>query len=318
MLRCRGVIIWGLLFLSVVLVVQVLAGTEAKSTPAAAAPVMTKIDGLILGIIEGVTEYLPISSTGHLILGQRLMGLGGQGDQHRNSLESYAICIQAGAIVAVLLLYFRRVRSVVSGLLGRDPQGKALAVNLVVAFMPAVVVGVLFEKQVKSHLFGLWPIVMAWLVGGVLILAIGRRLHHRPSTLRGELENLTVRRALVIGLIQCLAMWPGTSRSLVTILGGVVVGLSLPAAVEFSFLLGFITLSAATGYEFFKEGAAIVTDFGWVAPILGFVSSFVSAVLAIKWMVVYLQRHSLAIFGYYRIGLGILVAILLWVKYLTP
>jgi undecaprenyl-diphosphatase len=275
---------------------------------------------LILGIVEGLTEYLPVSSTGHLLLTQRALGI-----PQSQSADAFAICIQAGAIVAVLGLYFSRVRQMFLGLLGRDAQGLQMAINVVAAFLPAAVIGLLFEKPIKKYLFGgeawgLWPIVAAWFFGGAAILVVSwwqssRQTKTHQSGL--SLESLTWRMAIVVGLIQCLAMWPGVSRSLVTIVGGVVVGLSLPAAVEFSFLLGLLTLTAATVYDGLKYGNDMVQSFGALALFFGFLGAWVSAVLAVKWMVAYLKRHGMQIFGYYRIALAIVVTVLIFGGWLT-
>ena len=269
---------------------------------------------LILGIVEGVTEYLPVSSTGHLLLTQRALGI-----PQSESADAFAICIQAGAIVAVLGLYFSRVRQMALGVAGRDPQGLQMALNVIAAFLPAAFFGLLFEKPIKKYLFGgeawgLWPIVAAWFFGGVAILAVSWWQSSRQTKshqLGLSLDSLTWRMAVVVGLIQCIAMWPGVSRSLVTIVGGVVVGLSLPAAVEFSFLLGLLTLSAATAYDGLKYGQEMMHSFGLLAIFFGFLGAWVSAVLAVKWMVAYLKEHGMQIFGFYRIALAIAVTFLI-------
>jgi undecaprenyl-diphosphatase len=275
---------------------------------------------LILGIVEGLTEYLPVSSTGHLLLTQRALGI-----PQSQSADAFAICIQAGAIVAVLGLYFSRVRQMVLGLVGRDAQGLQMAINVIAAFLPAAIIGLLLEKPIKKYLFGgeawgLWPIVAAWFFGGVAILVVSwwqssRQAETHQSGL--SLESLTWRMAIVVGLIQCIAMWPGVSRSLVTIVGGVIVGLSLPAAVEFSFLLGLLTLSAATVYDGLKYGEEMVQSFGGLALFFGFLGAWISAVLAVKWMVAYLKRNGMQIFGYYRIALAIIVTVLIFGGWLT-
>jgi undecaprenyl-diphosphatase len=276
---------------------------------------MTWWQAIILGIVEGLTEYLPVSSTGHLILAQRALGI-----EQSEAADAYAVCIQAGAIVAVLGLYFRRVRQMALGLAGRDPQGRRLAVNLVVGFLPAAVLGVLLAKTIKAYLFGLWPVVAAWLVGGLVILAVAnwpRRGMSPPGGGR-DLPELKVTGALVIGLFQCLGMWPGTSRSLVTILGGLAVGLSVEAAVEFSFLLGVVTLLAATAHDGYRYGPAMLHAYPWWVLALGFVAAAASAAVAVAWMVAYLRRRSLAVFGYYRVQLAVVVTMLLLQGWLQP
>lgn len=283
-----------------------LAG-DAAAPPERAA--MSAGQAALLGVVEGLTEYLLVSSTAHLLLTQRLMGIGRQGAE-KTAADSYGICIQAGAILAVLWLYFGRVKSVFAGLLGRDPQGRQLLINLVAAFVPAAVIGLLFEKSIKHYLFGLGPIVIAWFVGGVAILLVTWLKRNQGPRVRNGLDDLVWQQAIIIGFAQCLAMWPGVSRSLITIVGGLLVGLSLTAAVEFSFLLGLMTLGAATSYEAIKDGRHIIAIFGWLNPLLGFLTSFISGVAAVKWMVGYLNRHGLAIFGYYRVALALVVGAL--------
>jgi len=270
---------------------------------------------LVLGLVEGLTEYLPVSSTGHLLLAQRLMGI-----ESSTAADAFAISIQGGAILAVLGLYRARVAQMTMGLIGQDATGRRLLINLVSAFIPAAVLGLLLEKPIKKYLFGgdewgMWPVVAAWFVGGLAILAVSfarRRRGASPST-GLDLDQLTIRMALIVGFAQCLAMWPGVSRSLITIVGGVLVGLSLPAAVELSFLLGVITLTAATAYDALKHGPEMLATYGAVPLLIGFVSAWISAVLAVKWMVGYLKSHGMEIFGWYRVALAIAVAIwLLW------
>ncbi|MEK6704208.1 MAG: undecaprenyl-diphosphate phosphatase [Bdellovibrionota bacterium] len=269
---------------------------------------MTALQAFLMGLVEGITEYLPVSSTGHLLLAQHLLGIDA-GGKSNTAIAAYEICIQAGAIFAVLFLYAKRVRSVFAGIFGHDPMGRQLAWNLVTAFLPAAVIGVLFEKQIKSHLFGMWPVVLAWLIGGLAILIFTRRYEPAHTAKPAQqLEQMTILQALIIGCIQCIAMWPGTSRSLVTILGGMLAGLSAIAAIEFSFLLGLITLSAATVFESLKHGTEIINTFGLINPLIGFVTAFLAAMAAVKWMVAYLNRNSLAVFGYYRVALGVAVA----------
>ncbi len=263
---------------------------------------------LILGLVEGLTEYLPVSSTGHLLFTQRLLGI-----PQSEVADAFAICIQAGAIVAVLGLYFRRVKDMALGVVGKNPNGLKLAILLVVAFLPAVAGGLFLEEPIKTYLFGgekwgLWPIVIAWLVGGIAILGVSfyRKAHQKSPRTGLDLQDLTFRMALIIGIFQCVAMWPGTSRSLMTIISGVLVGLSLPAAVEFSFLLGVITLGAATCKDAVEFGPKMLEAYGATNLFLGFIAAWLSAVLAVRWMVAYLNRNGMAVFGYYRILIGIL------------
>ena len=276
---------------------------------------MDNFQAFILGLVEGITEYLPVSSTGHLLLAQRLLGI-----PSSTASDAFAISIQGGAILAVLGLYRARVAGMVRGLLGQDETGKRLALNLIAAFIPAAVLGLLLEKIIKKYLFageawGLWPVVAAWFVGGIAILAVSwwRKRKGDSPRVGLSLEQLTLRMAVIVGVAQCLAMWPGVSRSLITIVGGVLVGLSLPAAVELSFLLGVVTLSAATAKDAWDNGAEMLAAYGPVPLAIGFFAAWVSAVLAVRWMVGYLKRHGMEIFGWYRVLLAIAVtAWLLW------
>jgi undecaprenyl-diphosphatase len=254
---------------------------------------------VILGLIEGLTEYLPVSSTGHLLLGQRLLGL-----PSGPAADAYAICIQAGAILAVLGLYRQRVAQGFAGLLGKDVAGRRLVINLGVAFIPAAVIGFLLDDLIEAYLFGLAPITVAWLAGSAAILLI------KPPTQGLALEGLQPRQAALIGLAQCLAMWPGTSRSLATILAGSLCGLSMAATVEFSFLLGLITLSAATAYSGMKHGAEVIEAYGLVTPLIGMVVAWASAVAAVRWMVGWLQSHGMGVFAVWRL-ISALIAIAL-------
>ncbi len=270
---------------------------------------MTITQSIILGIVEGLTEYLPVSSTGHLILAEQAMKL--QTPENKVALDAYTICIQAGAIFAVLGLYFGRVKSMALGVLGKDPAGRALTIKVLAAFLPAAVVGLAFNKKIDAALMNLWTVTIAWLVGGVAILAVE---WFKPAK-RNEgfgLESLTVKMAIMIGLMQCIALMPGTSRSLVTILGGVLVGLSLSAAVEFSFILGLITLTAATAYKSLKFDSANIQLLGGpTVLIIGLLAAWLSAVIAVKWMVAFLQRRGFAVFGYYRVALAWVVGFLI-------
>ncbi|MGD9506375.1 MAG: undecaprenyl-diphosphate phosphatase [Syntrophobacteraceae bacterium] len=286
--------------------------SSAKSRPEGA---MTLWQAVVLGAVEGLTEYLPVSSTGHLLVAEEFMGLdksdsGGDEDARKEASDAYAICIQAGAILAVLGLYRDRVRQMLHGVFGKDPTGLRIAVAIVAAFVPAAVIGLLFDKAIKAHLFGIWPVAAAWFVGGLAILGFTWWRDRDQERGRGykSLEHINIRMSLVIGFMQCIAMWPGVSRSLVTIVGGLLVGLSLASAVEFSFLLGLVTLGAATSYDALKHGKLMLQMFDALPLIVGLVAAFIFAVISVKWMVSYLNRHSLAIFGYYRVLAAVLVS----------
>lgn len=272
----------------------------------------------VLGIVEGLTEYLPVSSTGHLLLTERILGIGAdphatpeQNRRTKEASDAYTIVIQIGAIIAVLGLYFRRVWQMLAGLVGKDEEGRRLLINIIAGFLPAAVIGLLFNKLIKSYLFGSWPVIVAWFVGGVAILVVSRRNRNRERGGGLPLADLTWRMALIIGFAQCIAMWPGVSRSLVTIVGGLLVGLSLSSAVEFSFLLGLVTLTAATGYDTLKHGQIMLQTFDALSLAVGILFAFAAAVLSVKWMVGYLNRHGLAIFGYYRVGLALVAGVML-------
>jgi undecaprenyl-diphosphatase len=261
---------------------------------------MDATDAAILGVVEGVTEFLPVSSTGHLIVAQRALGI-----PEGAAADSYAIAIQSGAILAVLVLYWRRLLQIAAGLVGRDGAGLRLGVAVLVAFLPAAALGFLFHDAIERALFGIWPVVGAWTVGALAILALGNRL--RPEGGRAVLE-IDARTALLIGLFQCLSLWPGTSRSLATIVGGILLGLSVPAAIEFSFLLGFLTLGAATAYSATKHGGLMLDSYG-VAPIaVGLVAAFVSAVIAVRFLVSWLTNHGMALFAGWRLAMAALVS----------
>ena len=264
------------------------------------------LDAIILGLVEGLTEYLPVSSTGHLLVTNKLLGLGGT-EASDAALETYAICIQSGAILAVLFLYKQRVWQMVDGLLGRSEEGRKVLLAVIVAFVPTAIIAQFIFQPVRENLFGVGPIAGAWFVGGLGILALVRtgfldRAGH-------ELAELTIKQSFIIGLLQAIAVWPGVSRSLVTIVAGVLVGMSLKAAVEFSFLLGLITLSAATAYAALDGGPELIDQFGVAAPLVGLVVAFVSAVAAIRWMVDWLQERGFEVFGWYRLGVGAIAAV---------
>ena len=258
---------------------------------------------VVLGLVEGLTEFLPVSSTGHLLVTQRLLGI-----EASAAANTYAIAIQGGAIAAVLVLYRQRLLQMLRGVLGRDADGLHLALALAVAFVPAAIAGLAFDELIEGYLFGPIPVAIAWAVGGVLMLAVSSRL--QPGGAR--LGRVTLSSALLIGVCQCAALWPGVSRSLATILGGVAVGLSLSAAVEFSFLLGLLTLGAATAYKALDSGGVMLAAYGPTVVTAGFVAAWLSAMLSVTWMVNWLQHRRLAVFGWWRIGAALVVLLLVF------
>ncbi len=263
---------------------------------------------IVLGLVEGITEYLPVSSTGHLLVASRILGLPHSGPAG-DTLKSYEIAIQAGAIVAVLGLYRHRFVTMIEGVTKRSEAGRQLLLALAVAFVPAAVIGVIGEKFIKQSLFGVGPVIGAWALGGIAILVLVRRgVINRPGG--RALEALTTRDALIIGVAQVLSMWPGTSRSLVTIVAALFLGFSMVAAIEFSFLLGVLTLGAATAYSVIKDGSVMVDTFGLLTPVVGLVVAFIAAVVSVRWMVTYLERHTLAVFGWYRIAIAAVALVL--------
>ena len=287
---------------------------------------MTWWQALILGLVEGITEYLPVSSTGHLILASALMGL--DTPAMKNAVDDFNIIIQGGAILAVLGLYWSRIVQMARGLLGKDPHGAALFFNLVLAFLPAAALGFLLNKAIKQALFHPLPVIAALFVGGLFMMWIdawrkGRFGLRRHREL--EITDLSPRQALLIGLFQCVAMWPGTSRSMMTIAGGCLTGLRPAAAAEFSFLLGLPTLGAACIYGLSKNlseakksgGLNVFETLGVTNAIIGMVVAAVSAAIAVRWLVGFLNRRGLTPFGWYRIVLSLVLAIMIWRGALT-
>jgi undecaprenyl-diphosphatase len=279
---------------------------------------------IILGLVEGITEFLPVSSTGHLILVSWLLGL--DDPETKKSIDAFNIVIQGGAILAVLGLYFQRVKMMLRGVIGRDRNGLRLAINIVIAFVPAAVVGVLLKDEIEQRLFFPVPVISALSIGGLVMIVVGRWQrqffrgdeHADPADAHSfvDIEHLTWRRAFIVGILQCLALWPGTSRSMVTIVGGMAVGMRPRQAAEFSFLLGVPTLGGACIYSMLKNLAGeepnMFEILGWPQIALGVLVASISAALAITWLVSFLSKHGLAVFGWYRLALSAALAILVW------
>lgn len=264
---------------------------------------LSVLDAIVLGVVEGITEFLPISSTGHLLITQHLLGLGDEAG--RVAADTYAIAIQLGAILAVVALYRVRIASMARGMIGKDAEGRSILTMLVCAFLPAAVIGVVFGDSIKDKLFTPWAIVAAWAVGGVFLL------RWKPVYGSRNIYDITLKNAFFIGVVQALAMWPGVSRSLITIVAALLVGCSIAAALEFSFLLGLATLTAATALDLAKNGGELIDAYGWGTPILGAVVAFITAIIAVKWLVSYLSARPLARFGWYRLAAAGVTAVLI-------
>ena len=259
---------------------------------------MTLLDAAILGLVEGITEYLPVSSTGHLILTSALLGLDGAG------IDAFNIVIQGGAILAVLGLYRVRVLGMVQGLIGQNPEGRRLLVRLLIAFAPAAVLGPILDDTIEATLFRPVPVLAALAIGGVIMLKLGKGRANSSDT---DPADLPLRAALLIGLAQCIAMWPGTSRSMVTLAAGVALGLRPARAAEFSFLLGLPTLGGACVYKLVKDGDTVLA-LGTPSLVVGILVATVSAAFAVRWLVGFLTNRGLAPFGWYRLALTVVVA----------
>ena len=263
------------------------------------------IKAAIMGIVEGLTEFLPISSTGHLILVGSLLGFD---DDKAKVID---IAIQTGAIFAVILVYWQKIRDTLVAL-PTDRQAQRFALNVFIAFVPAVLLGLLFGKAIKANLFT--PVVVAstFIIGGFIILWAEKRQQNNPATARiTSVDAMTPLDALKVGLVQCLAMIPGTSRSGATIIGGMLMGLSRQAATDFSFYLAIPTLIGAGAYSLYKERALLALS---DAPMfaVGLLFSFISAWLCIRWLLRYIASHSFVVFAWYRIAFGLIVLATAW------
>ena len=266
------------------------------------------LKALLMGIVEGFTEFLPISSTGHLILAGSLLNFTGE------KVKVFEIVIQAGAILAVCWEYRMRIAKVLTGL-GSDRLAQKFAMNLMISFFPAAVLGLLFSAAIKEKLFSAVPVALAFIIGGFIILLVERRqrrlaadgLHVTDKPARvNAVDDMSALDALKIGCAQALALIPGTSRSGATIIGGMLFGLSRKAATEFSFFLAIPTLLAATVYSLYKARALLsVSDIPLFG--IGTVAAFVSAFLCVRWLLRYIATHDFTFFAWYRIAFGLVI-----------
>ena len=251
----------------------------------------------VMGVVEGLTEFLPISSTGHLILAGALLGLDDE------KAKVFDIAIQTGAILAVVIVYWQKIRGTIVALPSKR-SAQRFALNVLIAFVPAVVLGLVFGKAIKAHLFTAGVVATTFILGGLVILWAERRQH--AATRIASVDEMTPFDALKVGLVQCLAMIPGTSRSGATIIGGMLLGLSRQAATDFSFYLAIPTLIGAGAYSLIKERALLTAAdlplFG-----IGLVFSFLSAWACVRWLLRYIASHDFSPFAWYRIAFGLLV-----------
>ena len=320
------------------LILGVLLVLAARAPAATAKPVaeLSTSDAIILGVVEGVTEFLPISSTGHLVVANQLLGLEsekqlvdqtGQPLWHKPptkenpagvpltlklAADTYTVVIQIGAIAAVVFLYWRQLLAMLVGLFGRSSPGLRLLRNVLLAVVPVAVIGLLTHDLIDRYLLSI-PTVIAALVVGALLMFWAERWRRANSGIgfsKGEPADLTVRKSVGIGFAQCLALWPGMSRSMVTIVAGYLSGLNAAKAAEFSFLVGLPTLAGAALLKSVKSGPAMIQVFGWSNVLLGGLVAAISALIAVKFLVHFLSRHGLAVFAYYRLALA--VALLLF------
>lgn len=257
---------------------------------------------IIMGIVEGLTEFLPISSTGHLILAGSLLNFTGE------KVKVFEIVIQAGAMLAVCWEYRRRIIDVIRNF-SSDVTARRFVANLLVAFLPAVILGLMFGKLIKAHLFAPVPVALAFIIGAFVILIVERRNRLNEASLRiHSVDEMTMLDAFKVGCAQCFALIPGTSRSGASIIGGMAFGLSRQAATEFSFFLAIPTLFGATIYSLYKERALLsVADLPMFG--VGALAAFISAFFCVRWLLRYISSHDFMIFVWYRIVFGVLILI---------
>jgi undecaprenyl-diphosphatase len=283
---------------------------------------------LVTGTVEGITEYLPVSSTGHMIISDRMLGVSNDPNVTVSGLtdrkgrpislervaDDYIVIIQIGAILAVFVAFFDRIRTLLSGLCRGERRSLDLAKAIIVAFIPAAVLGFIFKDMITAYLFSVEVVAAALVVGGLVILVFEHLLPRKSAESADEVAAISWRAALTIGLCQCFALIPGTSRSLATILGGRVAGLSHGAATEFSFLVGLLTLSAASVYKIWALGPALTQVYPAGPASVGLLVAAVTAFVSVKWLVGYVSRNGLGVFAWYRIALGVAILAILALK----
>ena len=288
-------------------------------------------DTIVLGVVEGITEYLPVSSTGHLLITNAFLGLNSNAPVlDKNGLnmmksgneiytvkslaDSYAIVIQIGAIASVSIIYWRTLCIMLLGLLGRNPQGLKLLINLCVAFLPAAVVGFLLHKVIENFLFGIFPVIIALAIGALVMIVVQKIYNKSNVKSKTQMYNLSIKQSLLIGILQCVALIPGTSRSMMTILGGYIAGMDAKSSAMFSFLLGLITLSAASLYKIYTDGSAMVEVLSPAPMFVGGIVAFISSAIAVKWLVDFLTKHGLIPFAIYRLFIAIVLGVMIYLN----
>ena len=317
----------------------ILTAPEATASPPApsAAAELSIRDAVVLGLVEGITEFLPISSTGHLIIANRALDLEAE-EPLRNekgqllwykkptektagepltlklAADTFAVVIQVGAIAAVVLIYWNQLIDMLRGVAGLSAAGLRLLRNVLLAFLPCAIAGYCLHDWIDHNLFSVKAVVIALISGAILMVGAERWRTRRSGAGSSRLDpaDLAPRHAFGIGLMQCLALWPGTSRSMVTIVGGYFCGLSPAKAAEFSFLVGLPTLAGAAVLKGVKSGPAMIAVFGWEHVVLGTAVAGISAAIAVKFLVNYLTRHGLVVFAIYRVILALTLVIWAW------
>lgn len=279
--------------------------------------ILVIIKAIVMGIVEGLTEFIPVSSTGHLILTGSIINFKGE------FADMFEVVIQLGAILAVVVLYWEKIRDSVVDFFtyiftkGKEGEvGFRFGINVIVGSIPAFVLGGIFHDKIKTLLFGAGPVVIAFIVGGILLIIIENKFRRNKHAIR-DIDKITPIESLKIGFFQCLAMWPGMSRSASTIMGGWVAGLSTPVAAEYSFFLAIPAMVGSSGLDLIKFDYSQMNMTNAIALLVGFVVAFIVALIVMRKFIDYLKKRPMRVFAVYRIGAGIVFAILIFFKFIS-